>query len=67
LAKEKSLIEEVGNACSYPLITASLGTAVHEAAAIMVEKHIKRLPITKDDKLVGVLTARDLVEAYARG
>jgi CBS domain-containing protein len=67
LAKDKSLIEEVGNACSYPLITAPLGTAVHEAAAIMVQKHIKRLPITKDDKLVGVLSARDLVEAYARG
>ena len=67
LVKDKSLIAEVGNACSSPLITAPVGMCIHEAAAIMVKKHIKRLPITKDDKLVGVLSARDLVEAYARG
>jgi CBS domain-containing protein len=41
--------------------------SAHNAAAIMVEKHIKRLPITKGDTIVGVLSARDLVEAYARG
>lgn len=67
LAKDKSLIEEVGNVCTSPLITAPVGISAHDAAAIMVEKHIKRLPITKDGKLVGVLSARDLVEAYARG
>jgi len=67
LAKDKSLVEEVGNACSSPLITASIGISVHDAAVIMTTKHIKRLPITKDHKLVGVLSARDLVEAYARG
>jgi CBS domain-containing protein len=67
LAQDKSLIEEVGNVCSSPLITTPVGISAHEAAAIMVEKHIKRLPITQDKKLVGVLSARDLVEAYARG
>jgi CBS domain-containing protein len=67
LAQDKSLIEELGNVCSSPLVTAPIEISAHEAAAIMVEKHIKRLPITKADKLVGVLSARDLVEAYARG
>jgi CBS domain-containing protein len=67
LAQDKSLIEEVGNVCSSPPITAPVGISAHEAAAIMVEKHIKRMPITQDNKLVGVLSARDLVEAYARG
>jgi signal-transduction protein with cAMP-binding, CBS, and nucleotidyltransferase domain len=67
LAQDKSLVEEVGNVCSSPLITAPVGINVHEAAAIMAGKHIKRLPITKDNKLIGVLSARDLVEAYARG
>lgn len=67
LAKDKSLIEEVGNACSSPLITVPIGISVHDAAVIMTAKHIKRLPITKDHKLVGVLSARDLVEVYARG
>lgn len=67
LAKDKSLVEEVGNVCSSPLITAPIGISAHDAAEIMIEKHIKRLPITQGDKLVGVLSARDLVEAYARG
>jgi CBS domain-containing protein len=67
LAKDKSLMEEVGNACSSPLITAPIGISVHDAAVIMTAKQIKRLPITKDLKIVGVLSARDLVEAYARG
>ncbi len=67
LCRNKSLIEEVGNVCSSPLITAPIGISAHDAAEIMIEKHIKRLPITRDGKLVGVLSARDLVEAYARG
>jgi CBS domain-containing protein len=67
LCKDKSLIEEVGNVCSSPLITAPIGISIHDAAEIMIKKHIKRLPITKNRKLVGVLSARDLVEAYARG
>jgi CBS domain-containing protein len=67
LAQDRSLIEEVGNVCSSPLITAPIGISAHNAASIMVAKHVKRLPITKDGKLVGVLSARDLVEAYARG
>ena len=66
LAKDQSLKIEVGKACSSPIITAPLGICIHDAAAIMTSKHIKRLPITKNDKLVGILSARDLVEAYAR-
>jgi len=66
LAKDESLKIAVGDVCSSPLISASLGITIHEAAAIMTSKHIKRLPITKDGKLVGMLSARDLVEAYAR-
>ena len=66
LAKDKSLIVEVGEACSSPLISAQIGISVNEAAAIMASKHIRRLPIVKNDKLVGILSACDLIEAYAR-
>jgi CBS domain-containing protein len=67
LAEDKSLIEEVGSVCSKPLITLPTGTTVNQAAAIMTKKHVKRLPVTKNGKIIGVLSARDLVEAYARG
>ncbi len=66
LAKDKSLEIEVGKACSSPLITAPLGISVHDAAEIMTTKQIRRLPITRKGKMVGIVTARDLVEAYAR-
>ncbi|MCK5562806.1 CBS domain-containing protein, partial [Candidatus Bathyarchaeota archaeon] len=43
------------------------GITVRDAAVIMTAKSIKRLLITKNGKLVGILSARDLIEAYARG
>jgi CBS domain-containing protein len=66
LVKGKPLISEVGREASSPLITASIGTSVHKAAFTMAKKHIRRLPIASGDKLVGIVTARDLVEAYAK-
>jgi len=66
LSKDKSLIMEVGDVCSSPLISAPIGISVNEAAMIMALKHIRRLPIVDNGKLVGILSARDLVEAYAR-
>ena len=66
LTKGKSLMTEVGKASSSPLITARLGTSIHETAVTMTSNHIRRLPITKKGELVGIITARDLVEAYAK-
>ena len=66
LARGKALYEEVGKNCSSPLINIPSGTSVHRAAATMALKHIRRLPIVRDDKLVGIITARDLVDAYAK-
>lgn len=66
LVKSKPLIAEVGKEASSPLITAPAGISVHRAAAVMALKHIRRLPIVVEDELVGIITARDLVEAYAK-
>ena len=66
LAKGKALFTEVGPECSQPLIVIPAGTSVHRAAATMALKHIRRLPIVKNEKFIGIITARDLVEAYAK-
>jgi len=66
LVKGKPLISEVGKESSSPLITAPVGTSVHQAAVTMAIEHIRRLPITRNGKIVGIITARDLVEAYAK-
>jgi CBS domain-containing protein len=62
----QSLKTRVGAAASFSLITIPLGTSVHQTALTMTLKHIRRLPIVKDGEIVGIVTARDLVEAYAR-
>jgi CBS domain-containing protein len=66
LAKGKALFTEVGPECSQPLTAIPAGTSVHRAAATMALLHIRRLPVVKDEKLVGIITARDLVETYAK-
>ena len=66
LAKGKALFTEVGPECSQPLTVIPAGTSVHRTAATMALKHIRRLPVVRDEKLVGIITARDLVEAYAK-
>ena len=66
LARGRDLFTEVGMDCSSPLVVIPAGTSVHRAAAAMALKHIRRLPVVKNDKFVGVITARDLVEAYAK-
>jgi len=66
IAKGKSLNTEVRDEAKSPLVTAPEGTSVHKAAIIMTMNHIRRLPISGKDKLIGIVTARDLVEAYAK-
>lgn len=66
LACGRALFTEVGPECSTPMVTIPAGTSVHRAAATMALKHIRRLPVEKDGKIVGIITARDLVAAYAK-
>ena len=66
LTRGKPLKTKVGDAASSPLITIPLGMSVHQTALTMALKHIRRLPVLKDVEVVGIVTARDLVEAYAR-
>jgi CBS domain-containing protein len=38
---------------------------VNVAAYVMSVRHIKRLPVVDQGKMMGIITARDLVEAYS--
>jgi CBS domain-containing protein len=66
LVQGKPLDSPVGKASSSPLKTAPAEISIHEAAKIMAAKHVRRLPLMKKKQLAGIITARDLVEAYAR-
>ncbi len=45
------------------IITISCETPVKEAARIMVENKIRHLPITDQDKIVGIISDRDILRA----
>jgi CBS domain-containing protein len=66
LSRGRNLFAEVGKDCSSPLAVIPAGTSVHRTAAAMALKHIRRLPVIKNNEFVGIITARDLVEAYAK-
>jgi CBS domain-containing protein len=66
IARSKPLDIPIGEACSGLMTSAPAGISIHEAARIMAAKHIRRLPIMKKKEIAGIITARDLVEAYAK-
>lgn len=66
LGKRVDIEERVGNYCSHPVITAKFGIGANDAAKIMLTNKIKRLPLTKRGRVVAMVTARDLVEAFQR-
>ncbi len=51
----------VGQVMSKPLIFGDSNMDVEDAAGLMFEKKIKKLPICEDGKLVGLVTLTDLV------
>ena len=66
LATGRTLFTEVGLECSTPITAITAETSVHRAAATMATNHVRRLPIIRDNNIIGIITARDLVEAYAK-
>ena len=61
------LNESIGLYSSFPLITAKDGILANEAASIMASHHIKRLALTDHGKITGIVTVRDIIDAYQNG
>lgn len=53
----------VGERMSHPVITVSPEMPVHEALAMFKKEHIRRAPITKNGKMIGIVSERDLLNA----
>jgi CBS domain-containing protein len=66
LAEGRTLNLPVGEACSSPLYAIPSRTPINVTAYVMSSRHIKRLPVVHEDDMIGIITARDLVEAYAQ-
>jgi CBS domain-containing protein len=63
---EKALAVKVSEAMTAPAITISSYSSVAEAARLMSEHGVNRLPVVKGDELVGIVTRTDLVRAFVR-
>lgn len=63
-AEERIIDIKLEDTASRPLVTAPFGITAREAAALMISNKIKRLPLVKAEKLVAIITARDIVDTY---
>jgi acetoin utilization protein AcuB len=55
----------VKNWMSAAVVTVGPNTSLYDAARLMQERHIRILPVMKNEKLVGVVTDRDIQRASA--
>jgi CBS domain-containing protein len=64
---EKARATVVREAMTAPALTISPVRSVDEAARLMTEHGVNRLPVVDDGELVGIVTRADLVRAFTRG
>jgi CBS domain-containing protein len=66
LAEGKSTSTKVSEVMSTPLRVIDQEAPIKEAARRMVSKKIRRLPVVKDNKLVGIITAADFARHLSK-
>jgi CBS domain-containing protein len=64
--RTKAIATTAGEAMTAPPITIAPWSSASTAARTMVEHSVNRLPVVKDDQLVGIVTRADLVRAFTR-
>ena len=57
---------KVSEIMSKPLVTIDPDSSIKDAARLMVKNAIRRLPVVKHNKLVGILTTVDLVKQLSK-
>ena len=66
LAEGKSTESKVSEVMTRPLKVIDPDAPIKEAARRMVNKRIRRLPVIKDNKLVGIITAADFAKHLSK-
>ncbi|MFN8632000.1 MAG: CBS domain-containing protein [Chloroflexota bacterium] len=64
--RAKAEATTAGEAMTSPAVTISADAPIHDAASIMIERKINRLPVVDDGKLVGIVARADVVRTLAR-
>lgn len=66
VAKKLQLDTKVSEIMSKPLITVDPDSSLKEAARLMLENKIRRLPIVKESRLVGIIVASDFARQLSK-
>jgi CBS domain-containing protein len=66
MARGKTLDTKVSDVMSSPLVTISPDASVKEAARKMVKHRIRRLPVLKEHKLMGIIVVSDFARHLGR-
>jgi len=66
IAEELALNTKVADIMSEPLETIHPDSSIREAARLMVEKKVRRLPVVKEGKLIGIITASDFARQLGK-
>ena len=67
VSNEKSFSTPLADVMSFPLITSKPDDTVWEVAEIMKKNKIHKVPVEDNGKLVGIITASDLVKLCSMG
>ena len=67
VSQEMDLATPLADVMSFPLITVDCDDTVWEAAEIMKKNKIHKAPVQEDGKLVGIITATDIVKLCSIG
>jgi CBS domain-containing protein len=59
--------KDVKSIMSKKLISIDEETPVEEIAQLMMTHHVKRVPVMRDEQLLGIVSRADIVSAIARG
>lgn len=66
IAKKLSLDAKISEIMSKPLITIGPEASIKEAARIMIDNKVRRLPVVQDNKLVGIIVAADFARHLSK-
>jgi len=66
VAKKTPLDAKISEIMSKPLITVDPDSSLRDAARLMINNKIRRLPVVKENKLVGLLVASDFARQLSK-
>jgi acetoin utilization protein AcuB len=64
--EEKAALSDIGSVMTQSVVTVDENAPVELAAALMTKHHIGGLPVTRNGKLVGIITESDIFRALSK-